>query len=78
MAEQTDATLFLGPPNDMETLQLRRDSWWGATLDEAIRYAVETMPKNRRYGAYIQCGEQKLHWDEIEEHYKARGAGSVV
>jgi hypothetical protein len=63
--------LVLGPPQeDRLNYHVRRECRAFSCLDDAIRYAVETMPKNRRYGAFIEVGPMQLGWRVIRATYK--------
>jgi hypothetical protein len=64
-------TLVLGPPQeDRLNYHARRECRSFPCFDEAIRYAVETMPRNRRYGAFIEAGLKQLGWRVIHAAYR--------
>ena len=69
------ATLFLGP--DVEQLQTARDSRHFPTLEDAVRFAVEELPTDRRNGASIEAGALRLTSDQIEAAYKALKGGAA-
>jgi hypothetical protein len=63
--------LVLGPPQeDRLNYHVRRECRSFPCLDEAIRYAVETMTRNRRYGAFIEAGPKQLGWRVIYAAYR--------
>jgi hypothetical protein len=64
-------TLVLGPlQEDRLNYHVRRECRSFSCLDEAIRYAVEPMPRNRRYGAFIEAGPKQLGWRAIHATYR--------
>jgi hypothetical protein len=65
-----EATLYLGLPEDGERLQIRRDTRHFPRLADAIRFAADEMPNDRRYGAYIESAGTKLEWHQIVETRK--------
>lgn len=76
MSQQHDleaaATLFLGAPNDGERLQVRPDSHWFDRLADAVRFAIERMPSDRRWGTNIQTSTGfRIQWEEIVTLHKA-------
>jgi hypothetical protein len=67
------ATLFRGV--DMESLAIRRDTRYFDRLENAIRFAVDEMPREQRYGAYIrsETDHRLFKWEEIESLYATLG-----
>ena len=42
-----------------------------ATAAEAIRYAVETLPTPRAFGAWLEVGDERFNSNEIQRLYEA-------
>jgi hypothetical protein len=68
-----DATLSFEPSVSRkrqlwETRHFRR-------LIEAILFVVEEMPRERRWSAWIRCGDQTINWAQIKAEYHRRTDG---
>ena len=69
-------TVFIGP--DMAgPPTVRRDTYWSASIEEAIRYAVEKVPSDRHYGTFIETDAgDRLEWEEISRRYTERSGSN--
>lgn len=64
------ATLFKGP--DMEKFSIHRDTIRFPRLDEALRYSVEKLTGEEKYGAYIRVGnDEEIRFPEIVDLYES-------
>lgn len=65
------ATLFVGP--DLEgPLKILRDTIHFDRVDNAIIHAIENLPKDRQYGAYIETSAgDRIEMDDIRQRYMA-------
>ena len=49
-----------------------------ASIENAVRYAVEVMPTDRRIGAWIDVDDgTKLNWSAIKARYVGRQVGQL-
>ena len=64
------ATLFLGL--DTELRSIRPEPKYFERLEDAVRYAIETLSSDERHGAYIRLAKdhRTLRRAEIEALYK--------
>jgi len=69
MENMVACTLYFGARADLSEIQGLPTRQF-ASIDNAVRYAIEVMPTDRRIGAWIDVDDgTKLNWSAIKARY---------